>query len=299
MSDTTDPSAYSSTLEVFSILSDETRLNILLTLGNATTVEGTSEFPFNEFWRAVDIDDSGRFNYHLDKLRGSLITEGDDGYRLTYPGIVVYKLVKSGSFSSHDPQDPAETGVRCYECGTTLVASYEDQIVRINCPGCAEVTTRLHVPPGCLGEDSGEHLYRAAVQYAIREVTSLNSGICPNCGDHASRDIVSASDRRADADVPTVYSSCQGCGYWMHTGFGLPVALKPPTVSFYHDHGIDLLAGRTSHLLELMLSHEAVITLEPDQEHAAVFNKQLDHERLSIEIDETLDIVGTERTTVD
>ena len=298
MSDGTDIATYRDSLDVFSLLSDETRLNILLTLGNATTAQEPSTFSFNDFWHAVDIDDSGRFNYHLDKLRGSLITKGEAGYQLTYPGILVYKLVESGSFSSHDPRRPTETDIECFECDTTLTVAYEDQLVLIECPSCAETLTRIHVPPGCLRHESGAHLYRAAMQYMIREVASLNHGICPNCGDQASHETMSATDRREDTDTPTVYSSCSGCGYWMRTGFGMPVALKPTVISFYHDHSIDLLSGRTNHLLELQVSRNGPVSVTPDGEHMAAFNKQLDDEQLSFEIDEALNLVDVERTTV-
>ena len=65
----------------FQLLGDETRLAIVREL--ATVDEPVRFCVLRE---RVGIADSGRFNYHLGKLRGSLVVTDDDGYRLTHAG---------------------------------------------------------------------------------------------------------------------------------------------------------------------------------------------------------------------
>lgn len=83
---------------VFTLLSDETRLRIVFEL-----VLCRSERPsdptltFSELRSRVGARDAGRFNYHLDKLRGDLVEKADDGYCLTPTGEAVGLTLVAGA----------------------------------------------------------------------------------------------------------------------------------------------------------------------------------------------------------
>jgi hypothetical protein len=256
--------ALGQTADILSLLNEPARLEMLITLGEATQPRGSTAFAFGEFRDAVDIDDSGRFNYHLDQLRGTFIEQTEAGYRPTYPGLVIYMLLKSGSLTGVEGMDSADTTIDCRECGGTVVAGYENQLLSLRCSGCETVYIRIHVPPGCVAETGGIHRFQAAMQYLFREVLPLRNGVCPNCGDTATRDLLPPAERRVETDKPTLVYSCSRCDYWMQTGFGLVAAVQPEVVSAYSEHGIDLLSGSSPHLLSFMRSeNHSVETRDP------------------------------------
>lgn len=258
-SDREERDVHEETADILSLLNDPARLEMLLTLGAATQPQGSTAFAFSEFRDAVDIDDSGRFNYHLDQLRDTFIEQTEDGYRPTYPGLVIYMLIKSGSLTGAPAVDPADTGIDCLECPETIAAGYENQLLSLRCQGCETLYTRIHVPPGCVAETGGLHRFQAAMQYTVREVLPLRHGVCPNCGSSATRELLEPAERRSDRDKPTLVSSCARCEYWMQTGFGLLAAVQPEVVSAYIEHGIDLLSGSSNHLLSFMVPENSSV----------------------------------------
>lgn len=66
---------------VFDLLSDETRVETVATL--AAAGDGLR---FSDLRRRVGARDSGRFNYHLGRLRGRLVEKRGDRYVLTERG---------------------------------------------------------------------------------------------------------------------------------------------------------------------------------------------------------------------
>ena len=76
-------------VETFTLLSDETRVRILVAL---------AEHPdrlrsFSDLRSHVGVTDSGQFNYHLDRLCERLVARTDDGYVLTDTGQAVARLL--------------------------------------------------------------------------------------------------------------------------------------------------------------------------------------------------------------
>jgi len=78
---------------IFSLLSDETRLAIVRELAACRLGESEPRLSFSALRTRVGIDDAGRFNYHLGRLRGSLVEKGEDGYGLTETGAVVGSML--------------------------------------------------------------------------------------------------------------------------------------------------------------------------------------------------------------
>jgi hypothetical protein len=80
--------------EAFAVLGNETRLAILLAL------EGADDpLAYSELKRAVGVYDSGRFNYHLDKLLGHFIDGTGNGYRLRDVGRRAAQAVVAETFA--------------------------------------------------------------------------------------------------------------------------------------------------------------------------------------------------------
>ncbi|MEF8852968.1 MAG: winged helix-turn-helix domain-containing protein [Haloarculaceae archaeon] len=74
--------------ETFALLSDETRVRILVALA-----EAAGGLRFSELRTRVGVRDAGRFNYHLEKLRGRLVEKSGETYVLTAAGADVATLL--------------------------------------------------------------------------------------------------------------------------------------------------------------------------------------------------------------
>lgn len=92
--------------EAFSVLGNETRVAILQTLWN---VGGTAAY--SELKERVGVRDSGRFNYHLDRLVGHFVERVDGGYRLTVAGEQAAQAVKANMFTEDPTYWPSDAGV--------------------------------------------------------------------------------------------------------------------------------------------------------------------------------------------
>lgn len=67
--------------DLFDLLSDRTRLSIIITLA-----EAPNGLTFSQLANGIEVDDTGRLNYHLNRLRERLVTKQDDAYVLTEEG---------------------------------------------------------------------------------------------------------------------------------------------------------------------------------------------------------------------
>lgn len=80
--------------EAFAALGNETRIAILLAL------EGRGDaLSYSELKRQVGVYDSGRFNYHLDRLLGHFVDGTSDGYRLRDVGRRAAWAVEAETFA--------------------------------------------------------------------------------------------------------------------------------------------------------------------------------------------------------
>jgi len=84
--------------DALAVLGDETRIAILRALA-----EAEQPLPFTELRRRADIDDAGRFNYHLSKLREYFVREEDGGYTLRHAGS---RVVAAAGVAGNVPDEP-------------------------------------------------------------------------------------------------------------------------------------------------------------------------------------------------
>jgi len=76
------------TAATFGLLGDETRVRIVRALADAA-----DGLRFSELQSRVGVRDPGRFNYHLEKLRGRLVEKSGETYVLTPAGADVADLL--------------------------------------------------------------------------------------------------------------------------------------------------------------------------------------------------------------
>lgn len=87
--------------EAFAVLGNETRLAIVLALE-----ETDDPIAYSELKRQVGVYDSGRFNYHLEKLLGHFVERTEGGYRPRVVGTRAARAVTAGTFATRRSSAP-------------------------------------------------------------------------------------------------------------------------------------------------------------------------------------------------
>jgi len=230
--------ATDSVSDAFAALGDDTRVAILEALVDARREDPSDPaLSFSDLRERVGVADSGRFNYHLGKLRGTFVEEGDDGYELTYAGEEVVGAILAGT---HDPDvvlGPTALDDTCPVCDTGLTAAYEDGTLRVECEN--EHTPMLTtVPPAAASDRSLEELLRVATLATYAKFELVSGGVCFECYGHLDRAI--EPSETDDAPEFVYRTQCERCGFTTSSVATVALIRHPAFVSLCDDHGIDL-----------------------------------------------------------
>lgn len=274
--------------EAFAIVGNETRLNILESLwrrdGDAVS--------FSELHDAVDVYDSAQFNYHLDRLKEHYVRKTDEGYELRTAGENVVRAVVAGTFNAHPRLEPFEVGDDCTQCGGSLVARYEDEMLAVGCRACGHGHGEYSFPPGGLQNRSDDEILEA-FNHRTRHLHCLaKDGVCPECNGRMSVTVLQGGSCCVGTGLRAEYV-CQQCEHSVCSTVGLSLLDQPPVVEFYHDHGIDIETERYWKL-EWCVTDEAVTVRSSDPWKLDV-DIRLDGERLRVTLNGDLEIVESER----
>ncbi|NIQ59492.1 MAG: helix-turn-helix transcriptional regulator, partial [Gemmatimonadetes bacterium] len=124
------------TTKAFELLTDETRLAILLALWESHDPLGDEGVSFSELKEQVGIRDSGQFNYHLGKLKGQFVEERDGGYTLGPVGNKIVRAIIGGVGLKPPTLEPAEIDMDCTLCGAPTAITYQDGRLFQLCTEC-------------------------------------------------------------------------------------------------------------------------------------------------------------------
>ncbi|WP_336034419.1 winged helix-turn-helix domain-containing protein [Halobacterium yunchengense] len=219
----------------FDVLSDPTRVAILRELADLSHSVDGSTVEFSELRRAVGVDDAGRFNYHLGKLRDRFVVKRDGGYVPTAVGLKAIGSVEAGTYTEDVGELAGEVDHDCPACGDPLTATYEDQVVTVECPH-DDVLVQTSVPPATAADATIDDVVSFVVGDLQRDVEAMADGVCPICSGRMVVDDF-ADD---DGDHLRVALECRNC--WMAPEFpvGVLAVRHPAVVALYHDHGVDV-----------------------------------------------------------
>lgn len=275
--------------EAFEILGDDVRLAVLRALEDAE-----DPVTFSELRDRTGVDDSGRFNYHLDRLRGHFVRRTDDGYELRYHGERVVETVLSGTFTDTAAVGPFPVEGSCYDCGGSLQGVYEDERVTIDCTDCGRRIVSVGFPPsGLQGRDPGD-LMAAYERWSRAHVHLAADGVCPVCSGATERELTAPPECHSFEVVPSFV--CTACTHSATTSFAALLLRRPVVASFYADHGVDV-AARPYWDLEPCVSGEYTTVDSRDPLEATVRFPAGD-ERLRVRLDDDLEVVRTVREPV-
>lgn len=254
--------------EAFAVLGDETRMGVLGALG-----ELESPVTFSDLYDRSDADDSGAFNYHLDRMVGHFVERTDEGYRLAPAGRRVVESVLSGAVTEHR----TSPGPR----STSAV--------------------RTAAPPW---RSSGN---TAAWTWGNLEVLSLASGVCPRCAGTVEWETnVCGSHDAGDGLCPScegryavgVTATCTNC--ILLTGGDPVVALAANTdlLALLARNGHNPVDPAAIHRVEAVHG-EYEETVHATDPFRATYTFTLDGDSLALTVDEDLTVVETAWGTVD
>lgn len=280
--------------DAFSVLGDETRLQILLELAAVANEQGLGEgLTFSELRERVGITDSGRFNYHLDKLREGFIGKDDGEYIALYPGLAVVATVYAGTYTDGRGEHRADSPWTCPTCDRQLELRYEQHEFRLWCDE-HETVIGFPAPAGAFNSRTLAELADVVVARAVTNIDLARRGICPRCWGVASIDYPSEFAHAPLEHLVGVELSCERCWLRYTTTMQTLVTSHPAVRGLYEERGMDL----SEVLLGSMTTREqSVCRVDIDETEpvSATATVELGGTRLDLEFDETADVVSVTR----
>jgi hypothetical protein len=269
---------------------DESRMQIIQSL-----VEQRREHPidpglsFSDLREAVGIRDSGRFNYHLDKLRDQFVEEDDGEYKLTYAGRQIAIALVSGDYQPGISKEPIEHGTcPLEECTETLFARYEDGYVQLECADGHQVF-QTGFPPVAAVERPMDKLLDVVVRRVYDDLGMLQEGVCPQCYGAAGYEAVYDDEHEGYM----LRGACDRCGTMNTATPGICILTDPDVRSFYREHGENIYELYPWELdVVFEQRNQTVVSEDPVR---LQIDLTLSGDTLRAMVDETGNVVETER----
>lgn len=265
--------------EAFAVLGDETRLDIIRVLWEVGAFhefddldDSAASIPFSDLRRRVDIEDNGRFNYHLSKLVPHFVRQTDDGYRLSGAGKKIARTVIAIS-GRRDPDVSEELETECPLCGAPIAASYEEQWLRFSCTECdgvfgdaAPEGTLLNTPfpPAGLSDRTPEEALATSLYRCHLDLAYMMQGVCRECAGSITGAVSTCDDHDARPGRPcptcdTYFEAwgelrCETCQFAKRLPIEICVMGLTPVIGFLNDHDFDALAPSYSESFEMFAS---------------------------------------------
>jgi hypothetical protein len=222
--------------DVFALLGDDIRVGILEAFGETPD----EAVPFAELHRRVGIRDSGQFNYHLRKLRGSFVRRTDDGYELTHAGRQIVGAMHAGMYTANATVDPVPADANCPMCGGRVVASYADETAKVSCESCEEWRNEFSFPPGTLDQFPRKELPDTFDRWMKHVLRGVVDGFCYTCAGRTRGALVVDDPDGEFPEMPAhVEYECERCGSTARTSAQLPAHFHPAVQGFLYEHGVD------------------------------------------------------------
>lgn len=168
--------------EAFALLGHEIRLDILLALLDDWVAVYTEPKSYAELMDAVGMADSGKFNYHLDQLRGVYVQQVDGGYVPTASATALYRAVLAHRPTEGIDFEAEPVDTVCPHCDTTAVLRYDRGFVSLDCSACEEwIGVTFPFPKHGVEERETAQLLDALDARVRRDLWLAHAGQCPSC----------------------------------------------------------------------------------------------------------------------
>jgi phage FluMu protein Com len=225
--------------EAFALLGHDIRLKILEVLLDNWVAAYTDPIQYAELMDAVGVEDSGKFNYHLGKLRGGYVQKVDDGYVPTAAATALYRAVVA-----HQPtQEPNRTRLdvdsKCPHCNTALGRTHDRGFLSVVCDSCDEWAGFSYpFPKNGFTNRTDEEIVRATHRRCKHDLAIARSGQCPFCA--ATTAVEIKADAIREGNVPAVEIRCDAYSFYVGTDILFPLLLDTRVVAILTNAGITL-----------------------------------------------------------
>ena len=273
-------------VEAISSLGNKHRLQILLALDK---VEQEHQKPrhtmsFSELYNEVDIDSTSQFSYHLNQLLDQFITETPDGYRLTYSGNKIVRVILSGIYESAATFEDTDVPGSCIFCeGTALVATVEAELFRIRCPSCDAILVTDFIPKSQSRGRTAEEIIESYGYRIWSMGLQLRGGVCPECYGPVAKD-VDAYSQNGKSHYIHAYN-CQECKYVITLPIELAVAFHPSVIYWFWKHDLPLLDIPLWEFFEYLTSDVIATEVVDEDPFAANFEITVDDQTLNLKLE--------------
>jgi len=305
--------------EAFALLSDETRLAILLVLWEEYDPHATENaVPFSRIFDGLGYDDPGNLRYHLEQLRGQFLSQhaAGEGYELREPGMKLVRAIIAGAGVKEVSMEPTEIDQPCLLCGASTAISYRDGCLFWACTECEGPTpeatdldgflSATPFAPAGLADRPPDEIRLASIAEASHKKQLMFDGFCPDCSgavdgrlevcpDHDPTGVCEHCEKRFGA---WARFQCQVC---KRHDISSPKALAlfhPAVIAFYDDHGVPIRLQANDfegarQVFDHMHDHGMeIISEEPPRVQVTA---ALDGDEVCLVFDETASIAGIDR----
>jgi hypothetical protein len=292
--------------KAFSALGNETRIDILQTLGAA---EGP--VTFSELRNRVGIRQGGQFNYHLDQLVGHFVDKGEAGYALREPGRRVVEAILSGAVTEDPVLEPTTIDFTCHHCDAEVVVNYDEGTMRMSCSECPGhfdpsnvpgeagyprdgTLANYRLPPAGVQGRSAEEVMRAAATWGHLSSIALACGVCPRCSAAVEQDVDVCDDHESgDGKCGTcdsrfavmIDSNCTICSFDARSSAVMLALPVPEMLVFVGKHGLNTTSRGIEWGWEF---EEQVLSTDPFE---AKFTFTIEDDSITLTVDDDLEAV--------
>lgn len=271
----------------FELLGNETRLDVLRALFDAD-----GPLPFSELQDVVGLRDSGRFNYHLEKLLAVFVRKSDRGYELTAEGRDVVGSILAGAYTKTVEADPIPVDATCWSCHGSLAGMFADDHVRIACMDCDRTIISLAIPPGAFEQYERAEWPIVAEQWTRRKFETMRNGFCLVCDGPTGRRLETDPEGLQDEFDVGVRYTCERCGEELFSNAEASVIGHPAVTAFHYQRGVDLTETPMWDLDWAVRPTAEVVSTEPLRVAVPV---EHDGDRLLLTLDERATVVEERR----
>lgn len=279
----------------YAVLTDETRLAIILTLTAQYGEAWSSEWPsFSELRAQVGVDDTSRFSYHLTELQDEFVTKVDGRYQPRVAALEIAAGIRAGTYEEEPVSvDGRETAYGCPHCSNTLTASYSDHRLYVGCPDHGAAVA-YPTPPRALQDRRLQDVIEISLRKHACDVRLLRSGVCPHCWGTAGLSVPRGSVPESYLldDVPYATASCDVC--WL--SYPLPVARTvlghAAVETLYADHDLGPAAAQ---LGPHDLARTSDVSLPDATPPSARVTTEIGDDELTVELDDGCQVLDSWR----
>lgn len=288
-----------SAADVFALLSDETRVDILRTVAVAQHdrhLDGPAQLSFSDIYDRVDVDNTSKLSYHLGELTGTFLRKDEPGYSFTHAGEKIVRFVLAANYESPRGFGPIPVNSVCPFCDSrSLQARPNHQMLLAECTECDRPVSAYDIPPAQVRDRTDEEILTSIKHKDSAHYKQVRDGVCPECAGPLSTTVLTGEEIPHDHQGFLVLDDCRECLRRYNAPMAYSVAYHPASVAFHWDHGIDISRKALWELHEYAADGQWTSKQRGTDPDEYVIELRHDTDMLRLYLDSEADVTHTER----